>query len=84
MYLKRIRACNFRTFGDGTTALELDWELNPGLNIVVGENDAGKTGIVDAIRQILLTTSYESVRLYEQDFHIHGAERLKASSLRPP
>ena len=64
MYLKRIRARNFRAFGDGTTAPELNWGLNPGLNILVGENDAGKTGIVDAIRQVLLTTSYESVRLY--------------------
>ncbi|KUJ91923.1 MAG: hypothetical protein XD38_0472, partial [Pseudomonas sp. 63_8] len=25
MYLKRIRAHNFRAFGDGTTAPELDW-----------------------------------------------------------
>jgi putative ATP-dependent endonuclease of OLD family len=75
MYLKRIRARNFRAFGDGTTAPELNWELSPGLNILVGENDAGKTGIVDAIRQILLTTSYESLRLFEQDFHIHGSQR---------
>lgn len=78
MYLKRIRARNFRVFGDGTTAPELNWELNPGLNILVGENDAGKTGIVDAIRQVLLTTSYESVRLYEQDFHIHGSTRAES------
>ncbi|WP_334033312.1 ATP-dependent nuclease [Burkholderia orbicola] len=79
MYLKRIRARNFRVFGDGTTAPELNWELNPGLNILVGENDAGKSGIVDAIRQVLLTTSYESVRLFEHDFHINGS--LRAQSL---
>lgn len=78
MHLKRIRARNFRAFGDGTTAPELNWELNPGLNILVGENDAGKTGIVDAIRQVLLTTSYESVRLYEQDFHIHSSTRAQS------
>lgn len=77
MYLKRIRAHNFRAFGDGLTAPELDWELNPGLNILVGENDAGKTGIVDAIRQALLTTSYENIRLYEQDFHVHRAVRAQ-------
>jgi putative ATP-dependent endonuclease of OLD family len=75
MYLKHIRAKNYRAFGDGTTAPALDWELNPGLNILVGENDAGKTGIVDSIRQVLLTTSYEPVRLFEQDFHINGADR---------
>ncbi|GAB2660664.1 ATP-dependent nuclease [Arenimonas aestuarii] len=81
MYLKQIRARNFRAFGDGTTAPELNWELNPGLNILVGENDAGKTGIVDAIRQVLLTTSYEPVRLSEQDFHIHGKSRAQSLSI---
>ncbi len=77
MYLKHICARNYRAFGDGTStpAPALDWELNPGLNILVGENDAGKTCIVDSIRQILLTTSYEPVRLFEQDFHINGADR---------
>jgi putative ATP-dependent endonuclease of OLD family len=81
MYLKRIRARNFRAFGDGGTAPELDLELDRGLNILVGENDAGKTGIVDAIRQILLTTSYENIRLLEQDFHIHGSERATTLSI---
>jgi putative ATP-dependent endonuclease of OLD family len=75
MYLKHIRAKNYRAFGDGTSAPALDWALNPGLNILVGENDAGKTGIIDSIRQVLLTTSYEPVRLFEQDFHINGADR---------
>lgn len=78
MYLKRIRASNFRGFGDGTNAPTLDWVLDPGLNILVGENDAGKTGIVDAIRQVLFTTSYESIRLYEQDFHINGSTRAQS------
>jgi len=78
MYVKRIRAGNFRAFGDGTQAPGLDWLMSPGLNILVGENDAGKTGIVDAIRQVLLTTSYESIRLYEQDFHIHNATRAQS------
>lgn len=78
MYLRRIRARNYRAFGDGDNAPELDWELNPGLNILVGENDAGKTGIVDAIRQVLLTTSYEAIRLFEQDFHIDGSKRANS------
>lgn len=81
MYLKHIRARNYRAFGDGTSAPALDWELNPGLNILVGENDAGKTGIVDAIRQVLLTTSYEPVRLIEQDFHVNGSGRARILSI---
>ncbi|VFR72561.1 FIG131328: Predicted ATP-dependent endonuclease of the OLD family [plant metagenome] len=81
MYLKHIRARNYRVFGDCTSAPALDWELNPGLNILVGENDAGKTGIVDAIRQVLLTTSYENIRLFEQDFHINGTERAQTLTI---
>lgn len=81
MYLKHIRAKNYRAFGDGTSAPALDWELNAGLNILVGENDAGKSGIVDSIRQVLLTTSYEPVRLFEQDFHIKGADRAHALTI---
>jgi len=75
MYLKRIRAQNFRVFGDGVDAPELDWELNPGMNILVGENDAGKTGVVDAIRHALWTTSYEYIRLFDTDFHVVGDRR---------
>jgi putative ATP-dependent endonuclease of the OLD family len=81
MYLKHISARNYRAFGDNTTAPALDWELNPGLNILVGENDAGKTGIIDSIRQVLLTTSYESIRLFEQDFHIQGSSRSPTLSI---
>ena len=78
MHLKQIRAQNFRAFGDGKTAPQLDWTLSPGLNILIGENDAGKTAVVDAIRHILWTTSYEFVRLFEQDFHIHGDTRARS------
>ena len=50
MHLQRIRAANFRAFGDGAQSPALDWELSPGLNILVGENDSGKTSVIDAIR----------------------------------
>lgn len=81
MYLKHIRARNYRAFGDSASAPALDWELNPKLNILIGENDAGKTGIIDAIRQVLLTTSYEPVRLFEQDFHLTGADRANTLNI---
>lgn len=75
MYLHRIIAQNFRAFGDGTNSPALDLQLNPGMNILIGENDAGKTGIVDAIRQVLWTTSFDTIRIFEHDFHVHGADR---------
>lgn len=75
MHLHSIKATNFRIFGDGQTAPKLDWTLNPTLNILVGENDAGKSAIVDAIRHVLWTTSFDATRLQEQDFHVHGDGR---------
>lgn len=78
MHLQRIRAANFRAFGDGVESPALDWELSPGLNILVGENDSGKTSVIDAIRYVLWTTSYEFIRLFESDFHINGAGRARS------
>lgn len=78
MHLQRIRAQNFRAFGDGKTSSQLDWSLAPGLNILIGENDAGKTSIIDAIRHVLWTTSYEFIRLQEQDFHTQGSTRAQS------
>jgi len=75
MYLHRVHAQNFRAFGDGASAPVLDWRLNAGMNILIGENDAGKTAIIDAIRLLLWTTSFEAVRILEYDFHVRGTSR---------
>lgn len=75
MHLQHIRAQSFRAYGDGTTAPILDWRLNKGMNILIGENDAGKSAIIDSIRFLLWTTSFDSVRLQEHDFHVCGAKR---------
>jgi putative ATP-dependent endonuclease of OLD family len=80
MYLSEIRIENFRLFGDGENALVLS--LKPGLNVLVGENDSGKTAIVDAIRYALGTTSQEFQRITEEDFHVAAGERAKEFSIR--
>ncbi len=81
MYLQKITAENFRVFGDAASGTALDWTLNKGLNILVGENDAGKSAVIDAIRQILWTTSFESYRLTESDFHVQGLNRADALTI---
>jgi putative ATP-dependent endonuclease of the OLD family len=67
MYISAIRIEGFRTFGTGDQALSLS--LNPGLTALVGENDAGKTAIVDGLRIVLGTRDQETLRIDAADFH---------------
>ncbi|MEK5203272.1 AAA family ATPase [Bacillus sp. FSL R10-2789] len=86
MYLSEINAWNFRRFGvkgDGKPGIHL--KFNQGLNLLVGENDSGKTAIVDAIKYTILTQSYESLRIELEDFHIpvgESDEDKRAQELR--
>lgn len=67
MYISDIRIENFRLFGAGADAFQLS--LKPGLTALVGENDAGKTAVIDALRFVLGTRDQESMRLELTDFH---------------
>jgi putative ATP-dependent endonuclease of OLD family len=67
LFISEIRIENFRLFGSGNDAFVLC--LNPGLTALVGDNDAGKTAIIDAIRYVLRTTDQEYVQLESTDFY---------------
>ncbi|MCK9199872.1 MAG: AAA family ATPase [Gallionella sp.] len=67
MYLAELRIENFRMYGDGEQALVIP--LRPGLTALVGENDAGKTTVIDALRFALGTTDQDWFRLEDSDFH---------------
>jgi putative ATP-dependent endonuclease of OLD family len=67
MHISEIAASGFRCF---SSARPLLLELSPGLNIVVGPNDAGKTAIIDAPRHALWTRGDDFVRLDVGDFHV--------------
>ena len=67
MHISEIRIENFRLFGAGKDAFRLS--LKPGLTALVGENDAGKTAVIDALRFVLGTRDQESMRLELTDFH---------------
>ncbi len=75
MYLAELRIENFRAFGASTDDADLNLSLSPGLNLLVGENDSGKTAIIDAIRHLLWTTSQDYHRLTDDDFHVKGGQR---------
>jgi len=82
MYLSKLKLWNFRKYSAGTdeiddTAPSVTLALNPGLNVLIGENDSGKTALVDAIRHLLGTQSREWYRLENTDFHGTGDNRAK-------
>ena len=62
MYLRKLKINNFRKFQN------LKVEFTKGLNLLVGENDAGKTAIVDAIKYVLNTQSLDYIRPSYEDF----------------
>ena len=53
MYISEIRIENFRCFGEGEDRFVLPLRL--GLTALVGENDTGKTAVIDALRFALGT-----------------------------
>ncbi|AFU97811.1 ATP-dependent nuclease [Simiduia agarivorans] len=63
MYVSELHIQNFRIFES------LKLSLNPGLNVLVGENNSGKTALIDAVRITLDTNSAEWTRITESDFH---------------
>lgn len=82
MFLSELVVENFRVFGEGDKRLIL--ALNPGLTAIVGENDTGKTAIMDAIRFALGTRDQEFLRVDELDFHLpsDGSGRKNEISVR--
>jgi len=62
VHISYINIENFRLFENFSLT------LNPGLNVIVGENNSGKTALLDAIRFTLDTNSAEWTRISENDF----------------
>lgn len=86
MYLHELKLWNFRKYGiygDSFESAEpgLSVRFNKGVNVLVGENDSGKTTIIDAIRYILKTQSLEYYQIDEKDFY-QNSKGLRADELR--
>jgi putative ATP-dependent endonuclease of the OLD family len=71
MFLSELKIWNFRKYGTGENGVPgLHLYLNKGLNLLVGENDSGKTAIIDAVKFVLQTQSYDYQRLEDEDFFL--------------
>lgn len=78
MYLSTLKLWNFRKYNegpDGKPGLEI--HFHNGVNILVGENDSGKTAVVDAIRYALKTQSGEFIQYDDKDFYQDPAGNRK-------
>lgn len=72
MYIHQLKLWNFRKYGSETIDLNnphLDVCFNEGLNLLIGENDSGKSAIIDAIKLVLKTHAYEWIKIERSDFH---------------
>lgn len=70
MYISEIFAGGFRCF---SPIAPLRLALSPGLNILVGPNDGGKTAVIDAIRYVLWSRGDDYIRPDLHDFHVSAA-----------
>jgi len=71
MYLSTIQIQNFRSIQS------LNLEFGKGVNLLVGENDSGKSTIIDAIKLVTGTHSNDWYRITKDDFHINGTNRAE-------
>jgi len=73
MYLSELRLWNFRKYTSDSGEIYLNSPhlvvpFTNGLNVLIGENDSGKTAIIGAIKLITRTHSIDWIRVIESDF----------------
>ena len=77
MYIQKVGIQNFRTFGhEGVSFL-----FDKGINVVIGENNNGKTALIDAIRIAFSCTLYKKDIFFSKtDFHVNAAGERATSA----
>ena len=72
MYIKRFVIKNFRIFDE--TGIELIF--NKGVNAIIGENNSGKSSVIDALRIAYSTVTYrKEIFFSKSDFHVSKMEQ---------
>lgn len=77
MYIQKVNIKNFRTFDNEGVSFLFD----KGINVVIGENNNGKTALIDAIRIAFSCTLYKKdIFFNKSDFHVNAAGERASSS----
>lgn len=69
MIISELKVYNFRRFQSMDVAPGLQITFHKGLNALIGENDSGKTAVIDALKLVLLTQSNEYIKPVDEDFY---------------
>lgn len=69
MIVSELMLYDFRRFKSVGGAPGLHISFHHGLNALIGENDSGKTAVIDALKLVLLTESNEYIRPVDEDFY---------------
>ena len=79
MFLKRITIKSFRVFDEAG----VDVVFNKGVNAIIGENNNGKSALIDAIRIAFSTITYNrDIYFSKTDFHInHCGQRADTAQI---
>lgn len=68
MYIKKLSIKNFRAFDEEGITLQ----FNNGVNAIIGENNSGKSAVMDAIRIAYSTVTYKKDIFFTRaDFHVN-------------
>ena len=81
MIISELRLYDFRKFGSADGEPGLTIRFHDGINALVGENDSGKSAVVDALRLVLLSQDGEYMRAAGEDFHV-GEDSMVAHEFR--
>lgn len=77
VYLNKIIIKNFRSFGEEGVEVV----FNKGVNAIIGENNCGKSALIDAIRIAFSTVPYKKdIFFNKSDFHINTKGEVAQSA----
>lgn len=80
MFISEIKIENFRNFGEAGDGLILP--LRAGLTAITGENDTGKTALIDSLRFVFGTRDQEYYRVQDEDFHLPSGASERRKEIR--
>ncbi len=79
MYIEKVKIRNFRICGDEG----VEFVFGKGINVLIGENNNGKTALIDAIRIAFSCSLYKKDIFFSKtDFHINAiGEKASAAQI---